>query len=336
MNDQPSTTDWKRLYTATESFRTLAPWQWMDDDRLFGVKNPETGEIYYCGVLGGLGEVYALTAYEGGEGLHGYLKLLSGDIGEGPHLIEYQRVLMASFDDRRDLAPADLAVIRSLGLKFRGRNGWPKFRHYLPGYVPWFVTAPQARALTNCLEQALDVLPRYRQDPDLLGDPESGSHLIRVYGTRKGREEWHDAILPAPQPVTHSSPAVPADEVGIARIRRQGKKRRGAWEIGYCYAPMPVQERRDQRPYLPRLLGIIDSGSGMILSFQVEKAGEQWLTFRGKILSALEEQSTLPERLVVDHDEAEYLAAPIAAALNIPLRRVRELPAFARALDALV
>jgi hypothetical protein len=138
----------KRLYAAAESFRKLAPWEWMDDDRIFGVKNPETGVIDYCGVLGGLGEVFALVVYEGPEGLHGYLKLLSGELGEaGPHIIEYQRALMASFDDRRDLAPEDLAVIRSLNLKFRGKNAWPLFRHYLPGYLPWFVTEAQAQVL---------------------------------------------------------------------------------------------------------------------------------------------------------------------------------------------
>ncbi len=72
----------KRLYAAAESFRKLAPWEWMDDDRIFGVKNPETGVIDYCGVLGALGEVFALVVYEGPEGLHGYLKLISGELGE--------------------------------------------------------------------------------------------------------------------------------------------------------------------------------------------------------------------------------------------------------------
>ena len=34
-------TPMQKLYAA-ESFRKLAPWEWMDDDRIFGVKNPET------------------------------------------------------------------------------------------------------------------------------------------------------------------------------------------------------------------------------------------------------------------------------------------------------
>jgi hypothetical protein len=125
----------------------------MDDDRIFGVKCPETGRIDYCGVLGALGEVFALIAYEGAEGLNGYLKLLSGELQERSHVLEHQRCLMASFDDRSDLAPEDLEVIRSLELKFRGKNRWPMFRHYLPGYLPWFVTRPRREPWPHALSK---------------------------------------------------------------------------------------------------------------------------------------------------------------------------------------
>lgn len=330
----------KRLYEAADSFRKLAPWEWMDDDRIFGVKNPETGVIDYCGVLGALHEVFALVVYEGPEGLHGYLKLLSGELGEmSLHGVEYQRALMASFDDRRDLAPEDLAVIRSLNLKFRGKNGWPMFRHHLPGYLPWFVTESQAGILATCLEQALDVLPRYRENPGLLQDPTSNSHLVRVFGSQQSQAGWRDEILPAPPPPSKDSSTVctvPIDEVGIARIRRQQRKRRGVWEIGFCYAPVPIREQCDERPYFPRLLGIIDQATGLILAVLLQKQGKHVRVFRDQILSCLEQRDFLPEHLLVDHDEAAALAEPIAAALGIALHRVRELPAFAEALDGLI
>ena len=330
----------KRLYAAAESFYKLAPWDWVDEDRIFGVKNPQTGVTDYCSVLGGLGEVFALVVYEGREGLDGYLKFLSGELREtGPHISEHQRALMASFENRRDLAPEDLAELQSLKLKFRGNNTWPLFRHYFPGYVPWFLTPAQVRVLTTCLEQALNVLPRYREYPDLLPDPESGSHLVRVFGAEDGGEGWHDEILPLPPRPAHdpaAAVAVPIDEVSIARIRRQHKNHRGVWEIGYCYAPMPIQERRGQRPYLPRCLGIVEEGSGLILSFQMEKEGKHLRVFRDQILACLGQQDILPERVLVDHDESTALAAPIAAGVGIAIQRVPELPAFTEMLDELM
>lgn len=336
MNKNPTKTAWRRLYTAAKNFRDLAPWDWTEDDRIFGVKNTETGQIDYCVVLGALGEVFALMVYEGHEGLQGYLKLLQGELEEGPHVVEHQKGLMASFENRSDLAAADLTVIRSLNLKFRGKNNWPMFRHYLPGYMPWFLNASQAEVLANCLEQSLDVLPRYRQDPALLQDPVSGSHLVRVLGKKNGREAWHDEILAAPEPVEDHLPYIPADEVGLARIQRQDKKHLGTWEVGYCYAPMPIQERRDERPYFPRLLAIVHAESGLILTFELGGPDDRLTVFRDRIMSCLENQKTLPEQFLVDHDEAATLIEPIAKTLGIILHRVRELPAFTEALDALV
>jgi hypothetical protein len=330
MKNQPTKTDWERLYKSAEAFRDLAPWDWTDEDRIFGVKNLETGQIDYCSVLGGSGELFALIVYEGHQGLQGYLKLLLSELEERLYVIEHQRAFMASFENRDALESKDLAVIRSLNLKFHGKKAWPMFRHYLPGHWPWFLLAPQAQTLADCLDQSLDVFRRYRQNPNLLGDPESDSHLVRICDDRG---MWHDEILPAPVFGENSLPDVSVDEIGLAKIQSQGKKHYGTWEIGYCYAPTPIQESRDSRPYFPRLLGIVDNENGMILGFELEEPENHLPSFRDRIMSCLENMEVLPENFLVDHDQAEALVKPIAMFLDINLHRVPELPAFTVAID---
>lgn len=335
--DDPSTADWQRLYDAADAFRRLAPWEWTDDDCTFGVKCPETGEIYYCVVLGALGEVFALVAYEGPEGLDGYLKLLSGEIEEGSMAAEYQRGLMASFENRADLAPQDRTVIETLGRKYRGSKAWPLFRHILPGYFPWFLSATQARAMAACLEQAVEVLPRFDIDPDFLADPTAGRFLVRLPRTSSsGHVEWHDETLPAPRLPRKAKPQVPVNEVGMERLRRQPKQHTGDWEIGYAYTPMSVQEHPDQRPYLLRLLLIADAESGFVLTVHLEAPDRHLPVFRDKLLSCLGEAPQWPRRLLVNHEHMAALAAPIAKALGIQLRQVRDLPAFETAYDSLI
>ena len=56
---------WSSLFAAANAFRELGPWEWMNDNQVFGVKDPATGEVAWCAVLGMWGEVFGLAAYLG-------------------------------------------------------------------------------------------------------------------------------------------------------------------------------------------------------------------------------------------------------------------------------
>ena len=325
----PTRAQWLRLYRAADAFRDLAPWEWMDDDRIFGVQCPETGKIHYCCVLGAMKEVFALIAYEGTEGLEGYLKMLSGEVTIGPMISEYQLCLEASFNDRTYLAPRDLAVIRDLGLKYRGRNAWPLFRHHMPGFFPWHLSAVQAGTLATCLEQAIDVLPRCAENRQLLTEPDTARHFVRVLeASSDGEAKWLDKML-APAPLKQKAPEdIPINEIAIARLRRSPKKKSGDWEIGYAYAPTCIQEHRDERPYMARMLVLVDVQSGFVLSMGLEAPEEHLKEFRETLISCLEEAQQWPQRFLVNHENATTLATPIAKALGITLKQVDELPTF--------
>src|SRR5262249_20651700 len=151
------------LYQAAIAFRDIASWDWMSDSDIFGVQNPDSGEIAYCCIMGQLGQLYGIAAYLGSDGLAVYEKLRSGAIQpEDPDLGYIQRCLMASFNDRRALQKPDLQIIKQLGLKFRGQHAWPLFRSYRPGYYPWYLEAAEAQFLTHILEQAKTVARRYQ------------------------------------------------------------------------------------------------------------------------------------------------------------------------------
>ena len=78
----PSSQEWQALFAAAGEFYKLRPWEWMEDSELFGVLNPETGEIGYCCVMGNLGELLALGVYLGTDGLETYLMMQSGELEE--------------------------------------------------------------------------------------------------------------------------------------------------------------------------------------------------------------------------------------------------------------
>jgi hypothetical protein len=77
---KPTNEQWTALYEAAAAFKELAPWQWMYDSDLFGVQDPETGEVGYCCVLGALGELLGLNVHRGRPGIGG----VSGNAGGIP------------------------------------------------------------------------------------------------------------------------------------------------------------------------------------------------------------------------------------------------------------
>ena len=117
MNDKlASIQEWKDLYDAAIEFKRKECWNWMWDYDLFGVQNPVTGEMGYCCVMGGAGEFFALAVYLGSEGLNGYLELQSKkNYPSLEDMLNLQKLLMASFEDRKYLQKEDFQVIKKIG-----------------------------------------------------------------------------------------------------------------------------------------------------------------------------------------------------------------------------
>ena len=133
MNDKPpSIQEWKDLYEAAIEFKKIKPWNWMWDTDIFGVQNPITGETGYCCVMGGAGEHFALAVYLGSEGLNGYLKLQSKkNYPSLEDMLNFQKLLMASFEDREYLQKEDFQLIKDL-TEIQGCTGnEAKIRQYI-------------------------------------------------------------------------------------------------------------------------------------------------------------------------------------------------------------
>ena len=196
---------WKELYDAAIRFKEAAPWELLGDDEVFAVKDPGTGEIGYCTILGRLGEVFALFVYRGDEGLATYQKLQNEEIDpERDDFFAINNALMAEFTDRSRLDKEDLRIIEALGYKFRGAKSYPIFRSHLPGYAPWFLTESEAFFLEFALRCTLDYFDLSdrdavmieRKDPNqfLLYSPKSNDGEAASFERRWFRPE------PSPRP----------------------------------------------------------------------------------------------------------------------------------------
>jgi hypothetical protein len=346
MNDQqptpPTPDEWRKLYEVAGQVKALTPWEWMFEDEIFGVQDPETSVTGFVSVMGAAGEHMAVALYQDAGALYDFLALHDeaedeggGDPMMAMRVIEIPQV-QASFEDNKELEKEDKAVIKQLGLKFRGAKAWPKFRSYAPGLFPWFISGAEARRLTTALEQLLDVAPRCRENEDLLAPDEDGTvFLVRVPRSENSTTVWEDQIQkieePEPDPIM-----VPIDEPLLEQAQAL-RHVQAALELEFTMMPMPTSEKKDERPFFPYLLLIADSGSGALLGTEMlqplPSVLEMYARLPQLIVDLFLRLEAVPQVLRVRNELAAELLEPLAEELRFTLELVDELPAIDEAME---
>ncbi len=328
MIDAPSIGAWRDLYAAAVEFKELACWNWMADNDLFAVQDPVSGEFGYCCVMGALGESFALSVYLGPVGLDGYVKMADADEiksdADALEILMTQRCVQAMFEDRDMLSKQDLEMVKQLGLKFRGRNSWPMFRDFSPGYVPWYLPAGEAEFLTLCLHQTIDVALKAKENPDYLC-PEDHSLMLARIPHKDGEswrwtEEWISPVLPDPNLNTAMAP----DEVTVKRLRSSLEQKPMTWEMDMRYSPFAVEEDRGDRPHYPLALMCVDRDSGFIFGVELISPKDR-PKIAGALLKFFSGAKVLPTELALANDELLEMLGPEASALGIRVRKVKRL-----------
>ncbi len=337
---KPTLEEWKKLYAIAGKVKELAPWNWMMEDDVFGVQNPESGEIGFISVMGAAGEHFAIALYPGAEALYAFLDLeeqgREGVLDDvAPDRILEIPQFQASFEDREQLQKEDREVIKKLNLKFRGQNEWPMFRSYAPGMFPWFVSSDEARFLTFALEQLLDVAPRVRDDDSALFGKGDEDFLVRTPRQENNRIIWEDRIARVPEPEKKTVTPAPLDAQQIEALKRLPKAE-NVIEAELSMLPAPVQEKKG-RPFFPYLLMIADAQSGMILASDMLQPLPSLEAMRAelplKLAAHLLQLGALPDTIAVRNEMMAGLLSPLAAELDIQIIQSRVLPAVDRALE---
>jgi hypothetical protein len=328
--NRPELEEWRRLYDAASKVKEVAPWEWMAEDIVFGVRNPETAEPGFVSVMGALGEHYAIAVYLGPKGLYG-LWAIEAEGGSGPpETILETPQLQASWEDRNTLRTQDREIIKELGLKFRGRNAWSMFRSYRPGYAPWFLEAGEARFLAHVLEQVPDVTLRFREDPALLLEPpDDETYLVRVPRRRGETLTWRDELVRVPPP----EPApiqITLDTQLLALLQARPPGRYVAETDLFLFSSY-IQEGKE-RPVFPYVVMTTEAQSGFVLGtdlLTVETSLEElWGQVPTRVLGHFAKMDAPPREVRVRSPLLFQLLQPLAEELHFMLREAKRLPSL--------
>lgn len=271
-NNEPTDAQLMDLYQAALDFKKAEPWKHLYDADIICVENPMDKMVGYCSVMGRAGEHYALGVYLGDEGISGFCDLMKNAETTPYHqALHFHDCIMCSFEDRVQLAKQDREQIKALGLSFRGRNAWPLFRRYEPGYHPWFINQYECLFLTHALRQTLFVAQEVI-DGRLRMNMEEGETILRYGKEKDGKLEWYCKEIAVDYPTVIFSPVEINDEPLIQRIKKAERIRNTSFQVDTCYMPSPVQEKKNERPYYPRLFMVVELKSGIVVDYHMYRS----------------------------------------------------------------
>ena len=332
----PTLNEWHELYQATIRIKEIAPWEWMTETDIFGVQDPETGEIGFVSVMGMLGEHLALAVYLGAEGLYSFWALEEMADDAPPEAFLNMPHLQASFEDRGELTNKDRTLIKQLGLRFRGRQAWPMFRSYRPGYLPWYLEPQEVRCLTYALEQAAEVALRFKEKPAILEPIDEESYLVRVPRQVGSGLVWEDKVMRVPPPEPEEI-SVTMDLEALEYIQQLPQSEH-TLEVDLVLLPIHIREK-GERPYMPHMLLMVESESGFILSHELlgPEPGlpELWGSVPMLVVHQLARMGTRPRNIRVRTFQLFALVQLLAQELGFGVERSARLRSLERAQDAL-
>lgn len=312
----PTNEQWLKLLQTADEFNQLAPWTWMDDAMFFGVKEPDSGIINYCCIMGKGGEHFALALYRGTAGLHSYIALRDGIFGTDLYTTYHrQDCIMASFEDRGDLDKADLEIIKATGMKFRGKKKWPQFRSLRPRMVPWFLEAQEAAALTYGLAAAGAAALLIKGNPQLLvGENEED---IPVFSFGKDGSLVHSFTRVeayVPKAASYSL----TDDLLVQRLKKLPKETKASWIIRSFLGPIPIMEK--ERPVFPTLMVWFDTASEMVLHIETfTDLQEGALKAFQNTLGMIDHMAFRPGKLIVTEPELQILFSKLSEQIDLKL-----------------
>lgn len=327
----------ERLYKLSAEIYALKPWTLLADQDLFLVRDPASGQIGYCSVMGALGEVLSLYVYLGEESYRTFQRVAAGEQLAPEEFLTSQTGISIEFVTLSELTPPDRELLKWFGHPLKRGSRAPMFRTLRSGFHPWYVTEPEAIMLAECMAALmfLCAIRLSRPETSYWNQEDIYPMIVPVgiNGERTYKIEMHEPGAPPPAPAP--APA-PLDDARLRKVREKDYTMRGCFEVDCFYVPTMVGGKNDRKAFA-RLGLITESASGFVFKPELataEKPVAQILL--DSLLNAIDAARFIPAEVRVSSNEFKGLLDPVAQQLGISLHVMKSLPSLERARHSLM
>jgi hypothetical protein len=325
---QVSMETWKALLPAADEFKHLAPWRWMHDSQIIGLRYPATKEVFLSAILGRMRAVFALLLYRNAAGHRWLLNTIlnEGDPGgfEGELTAFEQDLIKVEFVQKRELEKEDREILAACKYAPRAQGGpvWPQFRSLFPTFMPWFMAQEEAEKLLFALPRVTAVARLAHQQPELWDNHLEGEIAFVPDDFNPATDQltveqltWEPMLPPPAPPIT----PVFFNEKTIAKIQALRRAAGFHLELDISYAPISFVHKG--KPQFTKLAIAVDQATGYIGGLKLASFNDpDGADALGKVmLDAMKTFGHQPASLCVQRPRVEAMVTEVARMLDLPI-----------------
>lgn len=317
---------WNELYQAAAALRDANPWKVLTAQDLLGIKDPESGEIYFCAFAesGKDDNLFkGITAYQGAAGLEFYQRIAQDDV-DMLHMLWAQQGFQLQFASRKEIDNSSYEKIKGSEIVCRGKTSWPMFNTFSRGRAETEMQASMAEVVLVVLKQLLALVEEIKKSKkkELLGNYEKDCrYLVRA----KSGKAWKN---------TYEFPPVVEAPKALSFTKKDQEKlpkelSTDTWDLdGFYWPSLPRETKEGIR--LPFIWATADHEKGIPLGMEISYEDDSWKEGKAFLLAELSKAGKLPARIAIKRPELLLWLEPAVKELGIQVLLVQEVPGMIR------
>lgn len=307
---------WSDVFDLTKEFKKSAPWKHISDNNLIAFFDQATDTPIICSVLGNSENTFGLAIYIGREGLMSLVNtyLIENDF-EKMNILQTQRSLLLSLEDREDLAKEEYKFLKKHEASFRGKKSWPTYTSYRPGYYPWHCNEKEKDIFIQALEIIIQLTKDVKKGLYLPSFPEEEKILFHEW--EKGKQaSSYTSIYVENLHARMYRPKLALSEFELKKVKRVKKRTPLTIEFSYQYLFTPIQKEEGERPIFPVIVLALNHEDGSLIYHELFDEPIDTEIIQQIFVKTVDSLRAIPQNLIVD-EKTEYHMIELVHELDI-------------------
>lgn len=308
---------WEQIYYFALEIARFEPWEQFGEKDILALIPKGKREEHYFSFLGQTFDQYGIAIYQNGYSYFRARERLHGPNPKKEPVFLLQDAIILLWGDREDVSRENYAIMKELGLKCRGRGGWPYFERYRVGYAPQAVTEEELDTLLDDLGNLM-MMVRAVAEGKVEVDFENRKVLTRCYSKADDMFYTFAADL-GPTPKSGYTSITMEDNPWLQKLRDM--RSRGTIALDWSYLPTAVKEGKTK--IIPRLLLAVDTRSGYVMKSELLAASDKPYDDLLDILGDIAEEYGKPSTIEICDPEIEAYISDLCqkAGIHLVMRR---------------